>query len=273
MRHGLMLISFLAVAGFQPLGSSQQIPSQAGVPYVEREEKQFNFYPGGKLQVTAGMPGSLRIVGWQRASIRLEAEKIVHNLPPESAKALIGQYPIKVQWNQTSATIRSIGPPPNAATMEANITLYVPAEKTDITANVSKGDLAIDGLNGWVEATLGEGSLEAKSLSGYFSANTQHGDIYVELSGNRWKGLEFAASTQRGSVDLKIPAEYSADLKLETRKGKLTADYPPRLVDGESVPFQIRGRKNAQSLVAAVGEGGAPIKLFTADGDVRLSKK
>jgi hypothetical protein len=32
-------------------------------------------------------------------------------------------------------------------------------------------------------------------------------------------------------------------------------------------------RKTSQSLKATVGDGGAPIKLITYSGDVRLSKK
>jgi len=110
-------------------------------------------------------------------------------------------------------------------------------------------------------------------MAGYFSCSTQRGDIRIEMSGNRWRGLEFAALTQQGSADLTLPAEYSAALQLETRNGKVVVNYPPRIVEGETVPPEIIIKKNSQSLKAAVGDGGAPIKLVTYSGDVTLSLK
>jgi len=273
MQRSLVLMFCLLVPNLGAQEPSQPPASSPEAPYVEREEKQFNFFPGGKIEILAGVPGNLRIVGWQKGSVRLETEKIVYYLPTESAKALLQKSPIRVRYNQTSATIRISGSPEPPATMEFNLTLYVPGEKTDIKIRMDRGDLSVDSINGWVEATVGQGSLEASSMAGYFSGNTQRGDIRVEMSGSRWKGLEFAAMTQQGSVDLILPVAYSAALQLETRNGKIAVDYPPQIVEGEETPPDIIILKNAQSLKAAVGDGGAPIKLVTFSGDVTLSKK
>ncbi len=269
---GPVMICWLLAPNLLPqeLPPAQSNPSQQ--PYVEREEKQFSFFPGGKIEITAGAPGSLKIVGWGKGSVRMEAEKIIYYLPPEQAKTTLQQSPVRVRYNQTSSNIRTSGSP--AANLEINLTIYVPRDKTDISARISHGDFSIEGVNGWVEATvLTEGSIEAKSVSGYFSANTRRGDVFAEMEGTRWNGLEFAAITQSGSADLRIPEEYSAALQLETRNGKITVDYPPQVVDGEIVPPDIVVRKNSQSLKASVGNGGAPIKLVTYSGDVTLSKK
>jgi DUF4097 and DUF4098 domain-containing protein YvlB len=263
---GLMVTNLIAQ---EPASPPSPAPQK---PYVEREEKQFNFFPGGRVEIMAGAPGSLTIIGWQKASVRMEAEKIVYYSSEEEAKALLQKAPIRVRYNQTTSSIRtSAGPDSN---VEFNLTLYVPGDKTDIKATVNHGDFSIDGVNGWVEATVAtEGSIEAKSLSGYFSASTLHGEISAEMAGNRWKGLEFAALTQKGSVTLKIPVNFSAALQLETRNGKILVDYPPQVVEGETVPPDILIRKTSQSLKASVGDGGAPIKLVTYSGDVRLAKK
>jgi len=110
-------------------------------------------------------------------------------------------------------------------------------------------------------------------MAGYFSAITQRGDIVAEMSNIRWNGLEFAAMTQMGSATLILPKEYSAALQLETRKGKITVDYPNRIYEGEEIPPDIIIKDTAQSLKASVGEGGAPIKLATLSGDITLSLK
>ena len=254
---------------------SQELPeapsSNPEAPYMEREEKEFNFYPGGKIEIAAGAAGSVKIVGWQKGSVRMEAEKIIYYLPPEKAKSIIEQNPVRVKWNQTSATIRTPGLP--SSEMEVNLTIYVPQYRTDIKAKVSHGDISIDLVNGWIEATVLQGSVNAQSVSGYFSATTQRGDVQIELSGPRWTGQEFAAVTRMGSINLLLPVNYSAALQLETHDGKISVDYPPQVVDGEPAPPNILIKENAQSMKAAVGDGGAPIKLFTYSGDVTLSKK
>ena len=132
--------------------------------------------------------------------------------------------------------------------MEINLTVYLPGEKTDINAKMDRGEFSVSSINGWVEATIKEGSLEAKSMAGYFSGKRAKGDILVEMSGNRWNGLEFAVVTQQGSANLILPQEYSAALQLETRDGKITVDYPPRIEEGEEIPPEIVIRKNSQTL-------------------------
>jgi hypothetical protein len=250
----------------------QDPASGARAPYVVREEKEFNFYPGGKIEVSIGAAGSLKIVGWQKGSIRMEAEKIVYYPSEGQPKAEPPQIPIKVRYGQTSASIKTpLNPEANA---EVNLTVYVPGYKTDVTAKMHNGDFSIEGVNGWVEVTIAaEGSIDAKSLSGYFSGTTPRGDIGVSMDGVRWKGLEFGAVTQSGAIKLEIPVKYSAALQLETRNGKIAVDYPPQVVEGETMPPEIVSKKTAQMLKATVGDGGAPIKLLTASGDVTLLKK
>jgi DUF4097 and DUF4098 domain-containing protein YvlB len=254
---------------------SQEIPTSPApeIPYVEREDKQFKFYPGGKIEIAAGVPGDIRIVGWQKSTVRIEVEKIVYYHAAEQAKALLKEHPIRVRYNQTSATVRIPEPAQPGATMEFNLALYVPGQKTDVKIGISRGDLSIESVNGWIEVTAAEGSMEARGMAGYFSANTLKGDVYAEMSGKHWNGLEFAALTANGSIDLRLPPEYSAALQLETRDGKITVDYPPPVVDGEPEPPDIIIRKNSQSLKGAVGDGGSPIKLVSYAGDIRISRK
>ena len=254
---------------------SQELPGAGTVAqddsYLEGEEKQFKFYPGGKMQIVSEVPGSIRIIGWKRGTVRVEAEKIVHGLTPEQAKEEIAKSPLRVRWNQTSARIQVNGIPAEGVSMEYNLIVYVPGDRTDINASVIQGDIYTENVNGWVEITSSRGNLGASSMSGYFSGSTKQGNIRVEMSGKRWRGLEFGAITKMGSIDLQLPEDYSAALKIETLDGKVTVEYPPRIVDGEPVPLAVGIRKKAQALDALVGTGGAPITLISHAGDIRLS--
>jgi DUF4097 and DUF4098 domain-containing protein YvlB len=273
MRLCLVLIScFLNTALFsqEPPQTSTPAPES---PYVERQERQFDFFPGGKIEILTGVPGSVKIVGWKKGSVRIEAERIVYYETPERAMAFLKKSPLRVRHNQTSVTIRAMAVPELPAILEVNYTVYVPGERTDINAKIDKGDFSIESVNGWIEATIREGSVDAKALGGYFSATTQRGDILVEMTGKRWDGYEFAAVTQKGSATLLLPAKFSAGLQIETRDGKISVDYPAQVVEGEETPPEIIISKKAQSLTASVGDGGAPIKLFTYLGDIAVSMK
>ena len=273
MRLCLLLLAFLLTHPLIAQESSGQAERASQSPTVEREEREFNFYPGGKVEVTLAVPGSLKIVGWKRGSVRVEAEKILYYETEEAAKAFLKKSPVRIRHSDTVTAIRAAGNPEPPGMLEVNLTVYVPGEKTDVNVKMDRGEFSIDSVNGWVEITLQEGSLEAKAMSGYFSGSVLKGDVLVEMSGIRWNGLELAAVTRQGSATLVLPETYSAALQLETRDGKVTVDYPPRIVEGEEVPPEIVIRKKSQSLKASVGDGGAPIRLVTYSGDVLLSKK
>jgi DUF4097 and DUF4098 domain-containing protein YvlB len=272
MRVCLVLISLLLAPTLlsQDLARESAPPRQS--PYVEREEREFNFFPGGKVEIFLSVPGSLKVVGWKKASVRVEAEKIVYYETEEKAKAFLKKSPVRIRHNETSTAIRVAAIPEPPAILEVNLTVYVPSEKTDVNAKIDRGEFSIDSVNGWVEATVKEGSLEAKSMAGYFSGSLLRGDILVEMSGKYWNGLELAVVTQQGSANHLLPIEYSAALQLETRNGKITVDYPTQIVEGEEAPPDIVIRKNSQSLKASVGKGGAPLRIITYSGDVALSK-
>jgi DUF4097 and DUF4098 domain-containing protein YvlB len=267
-----LLSSFLLFLPFSQPQELEQKKEATAPPYVERSQKQFSFYPGGKLEVAADVPGDIKVIGWKRGSVQVEIERIIRALPEEQARVLATQFPVKMRYTQTLGSIHTLGPTPGTVDMDINLTLYVPKDKTDMHIRMLKGNLAIGSVNGWVEATLQEGSIETKSVSGYYSVYTKMGDVHVELSDKRWDGYGFTGITQKGNIELRVPVSYSAALQLDTKAGEITVDYPEQLVEGESVPLEATAKKTARSLTATVGDGGAPIRLMTMTGIVELKK-
>ncbi|HYK90091.1 MAG TPA: hypothetical protein VE398_15055 [Acidobacteriota bacterium] len=273
MLARLVIALALYFIGGQEPQAPTKAPESSSSPYIERDQRQFTFYPGGKLDIVAGIPGSVRIIGWGRSAVMLQIERIIYYTAPDQARLLASQYPLQLRWTQTTGTIRTVGPPNSTVIMETNLTIYVPREKTDIKAQLVKGDLAVGSLNGWIEANLKEGNIEASALSGYFSALTKLGNLHVEMAGKGWLGHEFSAVTQKGTADVVLPVDYSAALFLETRNGTMQIQYPAQTVEGESVPLYATTKKNAHSLTAKVGGGGAPVKVLTMFGNVTLAAK
>ena len=262
---------FFLLSGFQPALQPHQQANAARSPYTERVRKEFRFFPGGKIQIQWLVPGNLRIIGWDRSSVLLESEKVIYQLPEEEAKKLAEALPIQVRYGPTTALIRTAGSSDSGSTVEINSNLYVPKDRTDLKVSAVHGDLAIESVQGWVEATVNEGSIETKAIAGYYSLVTQVGDVSARMSGKYWNGMGFTAATLRGAVRLELPLEYSAALRLETRDGNFTIEYPEQVVEGENVPLVVVQNKKIRSLTASVGQGGAPIRIHTGSGDVHVA--
>ncbi len=272
---GLRLITavFILAAVWQTAPPERQKETASQAPYVEKSEKEFAFYPGGKLEINASAPGSFRITGWDSASIRVELERIFFYVSPQQGQELAKSYPVRITYTPTLARIMSAGSPKPSAVMEINAVVFVPRERTDLSIKMIKGDLAISTLNGAIEATIEEGSVEAQSVSGYFSAMTKMGNLNVDLGGKRWAGHSFTAATKRGTITLTLPAEYSAALQLETKDGDISVDYPDQIVDGEAVPLQVREKKKVRSLNMNIGSGGSLVRLVTLSGNIVFKSK
>lgn len=272
MALRLIFAFFLLPLSWQQTKPAAQKNTGAKTPYTERSEKEFAFYPGGKLEIAAAAPGSFTIAGWDKSLVRVEMEKIFYYLAPDEARALAQRFPIRVTYTATSARISTAGAQPGA-TMENNIKVFVPKDRTDLGIKINKGDLSISSLRGSVEATLEEGNIEARDLAGYFSLVTKRGDLNIELFGSRWAGYGFWGKTSQGSIELRLPVDFSAALQLGTKNGKISVDYPEQMVQGESVPLKIVEKKQAASVSTPIGTGGSPINLVTFSGNIVFQGK
>jgi hypothetical protein len=115
--------------------------------------------------------------------------------------------------------------------------------------------------------------MDLTAINGYFSVKTRKGNIYANLSGNRWSGQGLTAVTQDGHIGLVLPEKYSATLQLDTRDGKITVDYPPQEIEGELIPIEAVVQKKAQQLRSRIGAGGSPVHIGTQSGDVHFRKR
>ena len=266
-----LILAFLLLASAwrQPEAAGQKA-SNLQSPIVVNTDKEFAFYPGGKIEISAAAPGSFTISGWDKALVRVEMEKIFFYVAAGQAQELEKRYPARVTYTPTSAKVSTTGSAKPDGTLEVNVRIFVPRERTDLNIKMIKGDLSVSALSGWVEASLEEGNIETRDLAGYCSALTKLGDLKVELSGKRWTGYGFTGASRRGAIDLTLPIDYSAALQLETGDGTISVDFPEQIVQGESVPLQVVSSKKKRSVSAPIGSGGSPIRLGTSIGNISL---
>ncbi len=104
------------------------------------------------------------------------------------------------------------------------------------------------------------------SLGGDVRARTSNGPLTIALEGGAWDGAGLDASTTNGPVNLQIPDGYSAQLDVGTNNGPLSLGIPVT-VQGD-LPSARRA-----SIQTVLGGGGAPIKVRTSNGPLRVQQR
>ena len=123
---------------------------RARIPYKSSVKRKQFFFPGGKIEVSIAVPGSLNTRLGQR--IRSGSGKIVYYAKEEDARAFL-KNPARVRYSQTSSTISvtAVLEPPQYWKSILRCTF----QREDRHKRQNRYGELVD-VNGWVEATVRE---------------------------------------------------------------------------------------------------------------------
>jgi DUF4097 and DUF4098 domain-containing protein YvlB len=147
---------------------------------------------------------------------------------------------------------------------------------------LNSGDGAIRGseLQGNMRIHTGDGSIELSAVDGSLAVNT--GDGNVNVSG-RFDDLDvrtgdgsiraiaergskisqgWSFNTGDGSVDVRLPENFSAELDARTGDGRIDVDFP----------VMVSGSMRRDHMHGKINDGGAALEIRTGDGSIRLSR-
>ena len=171
-----------------------------------------------------------------------------------------------------------------------DIVIQVPV---DTSVNVSSlaggaGGITIENISGEIEASNMAGPVTITNASGSVVAHSMAGKITVAL--NRVmpdKSMSF--STMNGDIDVTLPADTKAQLKMKTDNGDIFTDFDVTLNPQKGAPVveeqKAKGSKNgkdaktryrvrADSTTNGTINGGGPEMQFTTfNGRILIHKK
>jgi DUF4097 and DUF4098 domain-containing protein YvlB len=132
----------------------------------------------------------------------------------------------------------------------------------DITADTGDGHIDVMDANGNLRATTGDGHIK---VNGRFDAlYLKTGDGHIEAtaqSGSTMSG-SWAVRTGDGSVMLRLPQAFAADLDIHTSDGHIDLGFPITIT-GRMDPHQVKGKLNG---------GGGLLSLKTGDGSIHVER-
>lgn len=126
----------------------------------------------------------------------------------------------------------------------------------DVRAETSGGRIRIEDVRGSVVARTNGGSIDVREAGGSVAAETSGGRISVRFAGSPSGNLE----TRGGRIEVRLPSDAGVSLEASTSGGRVELDEDVSF-EGESRPEHVRG---------AVNGGGAPLRVRTSGGGIRI---
>lgn len=155
-----------------------------------------------------------------------------------------------------------IVPSPSA---HSPITVQVPFDSNIKARCVNGGEIVVEGVRGEIDAQHVNGSIRVTNVSGAVVAHTVNGKLFVEL--DRLSGKPMSFSTLNGNIDVILPADLKANLKMKTHNGDIYSDFAITLEGGIG-----RGRSD-RSITGVVNGGGPEIQFTSFNGKISIRKK
>lgn len=214
---------------------------------------------GATLAVDASPNGGIDVDGSARGDILVQARVIATADTRDEARALAS----RVQVVATAVRVDAEGPRnlERRQGWHVSYRLAVPTN-TPLALKTTNGGIAVDNVNSHVELTTTNGGVKLSRIAGDVTGRTTNGGITVDLEGSAWDGNGLDLQTTNGGVQVRVPADYNAHLEAGTTNGSVKTDFP----------VLMNGTRN-RSFTADLGSGGAPVRVRTSNGGVKITKK
>jgi hypothetical protein len=160
-----------------------------------------------------------------------------------------------------------------------DLVIQVPVATSLEIRSSMDGAISVEGVSGEIDINNINGPVTLKNVSGNTLVHTMNGDIEVVLARVAAdKPLSF--SSMSGDIDVTLPADVKASLKMKTDQGEVYTDFdidmtrqPTRTESAEKTEagkFHISFDK---SLLGLVNGGGREISFNTFSGDIYIRKR
>ena len=198
--------------------------------------------------------GTVLVEGWDKDVVEVRAVETTTDR--ESNLDLVS---IDVAARPGALTISTRYPQDEGVEVAVDYTIHVPRHAQLARINNVNGALKVMDLESLGDLHTVNGNIEVLDSSGDVHAHTTNGNVYLELKHSADSRGAFAETTN-GSVLLAIPEDLQADLEARCMNGSFSSE----------LPVVMRSAAQPRVLHGKLGHGGAPIRLGTINGTIRV---
>jgi len=166
---------------------------------------------------------------------------------------------------------------PNGRTVD--LTLQVPTATSLKLSCLNDGSIMVEKVEGEIEANNLNGSVTLTHVSGVVIAHSLNGEVLTQMDKvTPDKPMSF--STLNGEIDVTLPPDIKAKVKLETENGAIYSDFEIGLDRNPRPPAVEDGRKQGgryriefpKGVVGSINGGGSDIHFKTLNGNIHVRK-
>jgi hypothetical protein len=241
MFPALMLVCVLAVTALPSFAISKEF------------NQSYPLQPGGTFELQ-NVNGPVEVQGWDQNVVEVHAVKTAKNKESDLARVSID-----VTAKPASVSIMTRYPQDEGVEVAVEYVIHVPHNAKVEHLGTVNGTLRVAGVDEVQELHSVNGNIEVYGADSTVHARTTNGNVRLELSHIRGVSGTFAETTN-GSLVLAIPSDTQADLEARSLNGNFLSELPLQMQSSEK-PREMHGR---------LGQGGAPIKLHTVNGGIRV---
>lgn len=222
--------------------------------------------------------GAITLQGSVQGKVIVRAVKRVRAWNRANAEKFAKEVQIHAERNGKEIKIYKKQPkPPSGISIRVTYEIQCPAA-IDVNLKAS-GKIEIDGVEGAVDARTTNGRIDLHGGTGRIHTVTKNGKIKASVTRLTNEGIFVTSNgsvdveiregvapvsvrTSNGSINLKLPGDFSGQLDAKTITGRVHSDFP--------VPFTDTSKKR---LSGKIGKGGsANVELRTENGSINLRK-
>jgi DUF4097 and DUF4098 domain-containing protein YvlB len=263
--------------------------------------------PGSRISVET-FNGSVEVTSWDENSVEIGGTKY----GPTQAAA--DSLRIDIDRSTGSVSIRAVRPVERRNNQGARFVIKVPRATVieRITASngaihttdgvgpshfrTSNGSVRVERLHGRLDAETSNGPIELVDLEGDAQLRTSNGHVDVrELRGSLdattsnsaitaeidRSSSDVRATTNNGSIDLELPADFAAGIRAHTSNSSITVHLPSSTnahviasTNNDSISsefeMKVHGEISKNHLEGDIGKGGPLVDLDTSNGGIRI---
>jgi len=158
----------------------------------------------------------------------------------------------------------------------SDVTVQVPTQTSLKLRSLNGGRIVVEGVSGEIDAQNMNGAVTITNVSGSVLANSMNGKVTVSLD-KVTPNKTMSFSSMNGTIDVTLPADIKANLKMKSDNGDIWSDFDIKL--GASQPPKVEDRDGRhrvhidRTMVGTINGGGPEMSFVTYNGNVVIHKK
>jgi hypothetical protein len=183
--------------------------------------------------------------------------------------------PLDIVEDHNVVTIKT-----GAGGRDESLVIQVPVNTSVELKTVSSGHIEVTGISGDIDAECINGTVTLTNVSGSVVAHTINGSLTASLD-HVASGKPMSFTSLNGKVDVTLPADTKARLRLKSTNGAVYSDFDVKMEPDNSKPVVEDGRGQGgkyrilldRSVYGSINGGGPEYLFQTMNGNIMIHKK